>query len=43
MPEVIPAPSIQLPRPSGDTPYADTPTAIKIFVAQVPSAGGVIR
>ena len=43
MPEVIPAPSIQLPRPSRDTPYADTPTAIKIFVAQVPSAGGVIR
>jgi len=39
---VIPAPSINLPRPSGDMPYADTPTAIKVFTI-TPTGGGVIR
>jgi anti-sigma factor RsiW len=42
MPDVIPAPSINLPRPSGDMPYADTPTAIKVF-NMAPTGGGVIR
>jgi hypothetical protein len=42
MPKVIPAPSIALPRPSGDMPYADTPTAIKVFTT-LPNGGGVIK
>jgi anti-sigma factor RsiW len=36
------SPSIQLPRPSGEIPYAEAVNSVKVFTTQVPS-GGVIR
>jgi anti-sigma factor RsiW len=37
------SPSIQLPRPSGASQYPDALNSVKVFVAPVPSLGGVIR
>jgi len=39
---VVPSPSVQLPR-SGDIQYPEQVASVKVFVAQVPSAGGIIR
>lgn len=40
--EVIPSPSIQLPRPAGDMPFAEALRSIKLPTGS-PSVGGVIR
>ncbi|HEX6140846.1 MAG TPA: hypothetical protein VF013_10385 [Candidatus Limnocylindria bacterium] len=40
--DFIPTPAVQLPRPSGDTPYAELQTAVKVY-DMVPPSGGVIR
>lgn len=40
--EVIPSPSIQLPRPAGDMPFAEPLRSVKLPSA-TPSAGGVTR
>jgi anti-sigma factor RsiW len=40
---ITPSPSIQLPRPSGEIPYADALNSVKVFTPQVPSVGGEFR
>ena len=40
---IMPSPSLQLPRPSGEIRFAEALTSVKVFTSQVPSAGGVIR
>jgi anti-sigma factor RsiW len=39
---IAPSPSIQLPRPSGEIPYADAINSVKVFAPQVPSVGSIV-
>jgi anti-sigma factor RsiW len=41
-PDFAPTPSVQLPRYSGDMPFAEPITAVKLYTP-LPSSGGVIR
>jgi anti-sigma factor RsiW len=40
---ITPSPSLQLPRPSGAIRFPEALSSVKVFVAQVPSPGGIIR